>query len=403
MPEFLFLRAAAACLAILLLQGCTHETAKNIIDPAYRPPSENSAEFITALKTTTIAVYPSIVRTPEETSYSVKSQQQIVSLLNEKKMTTAVAKPGAIDPGELKGKSQWDMFSNDLHQLAAELKSQKPAAQYNLVMEFLLPPGNQAIFGIHCYVFDRHGENAFSFLLNSHHRLFVDAGLSAGDSSAASRAKLIEKATKAGVTALIQQVNAPDPQQSASHEGYSITTQKISPFDKKVERIFVITRLQKSLIPVFMHSFKHSLVSAFESNGVDVAFKFATGESGALEEFENEIDTFAPDATMLINLDPLHRTHRDGHEAIVGTDFEVNLINRATGSKVWHATGKVDYIANFFFKRHGYKAHEGIRKEFAWHTSAAIVRAFMVDINGRKSEPIYTVTEDRQLYGQRTD
>jgi hypothetical protein len=152
-----------------------------------------------------------------------------------------------------------------------------------------------------------------------------------------------------------------------------------------------------------MHSFKHSLISAFESNGVDVVFKFATRETGALEEFKNEIDTFKPDATMLINLDPLYRTHRDGHEAIVGTDFEVNLTNRTTGNMAWHATGKVDYIANSFFKRHGYKAHEGIRKEFAWHTTAAIVRAFMAGVNGRKSAPIYTVTEDRQLYGQRTD
>jgi hypothetical protein len=51
----------------------------------------------------------------------------------------------------------------------------------------------------------------------------------------------------------------------------------------------------------------------------------------------------------------------------------------------------------------GYTAHEGIRKEFAWHTSAAIVRTFMLDIVGRSSAPIYTVTEHRQANGQRTD
>ena len=214
MREFLFLRAAAACLTMLLLHGCAHEAAKNISDPAYRPPSENAAEFIKALKTATVAVYPSILRTLEETSYSVKSQQQIVSLLNEKQVTAAVAETSPIDPGELKGKSQWDMFQNDMQTIAEELRSHKSAAQYSLVMEFLFPPGNHAVFGIQCYVFDQHRENAFSFLLNSHHKLFVDARLSVGDSSAASREKLIEKATKVGVTALIQQVNAPDHQHS---------------------------------------------------------------------------------------------------------------------------------------------------------------------------------------------
>ena len=149
-----------------------------------------------------------------------------------------------------------------------------------------------------------------------------------------------------------------------------------------------------------MHSFKHSLISAFESNGVKTIVKFTAEESENLAHYGSEAETFAPDATMRINLDPLYRTRKDGYQAIVGTVFEVSLINMATGEMVWHATGKVDYIQMF---DRGYTAHEGIRKEFAWHTTAAIVRAFVADATGQKSAPIYTVTEDRQLYGQRTD
>ena len=132
-----------------------------------------------------------------------------------------------------------------------------------------------------------------------------------------------------------------------------------------MERIFVVARVQEQLNYVFMHSFKHSLASAFESNGVDAIVKVTPRESDALAKYANEIDAFLPEATMYINLDPLYRTHRDGHKAIVGTDFGVKLINRATGDLEWIANGKVDYIADQFFKHSGYSAHEGIRKEFA--------------------------------------
>jgi len=395
--------AALVCIAALVLAGCAHATEEKIPGPGFRPDSEYAPVFVKSLEKATIAVYPSIVRAVDETSHSLESQAQIVALLNEKKMTTAVAKTSTIDPGALKGQSQWDIFQNDMHIIAERLESQKSDAAYSLVMEFLLPPGNQAVFGIHCYIIDRQGENAFSFLLNSHHKLFSDADLSAGDSSEASRAILIEKATQVGVIALIEQVKAPDPQQNTRKDGYSITTEILSPFDRKVERIFVITSIAEPIEPVFSHSFEHSLISAFQANGIDATMKVTSKESGSRTDYGSEAETFAPDANMRINIDPLYRKHKDGYQAIVGTDFEASAINMATENMVWHATGKVDYIANSYFKRSGYTAHEGIRKEFAWHTTAAIVRAFIADVNGRESAPIYTVTEDRQRHGQRTD
>ncbi|MHC4537086.1 MAG: hypothetical protein ACYS6K_24315 [Planctomycetota bacterium] len=33
---------------------------------------------------------------------------------------------------------------------------------------------------------------------------------------------------------------------------------------------------------------------------------------------------------MRINIKPIHRTRADGYQAIVGTDFDVSLINTAT-------------------------------------------------------------------------
>ena len=183
-------------------------------------------------------------------------------------------------------------------------------------------------------------------------------------------------------------------------EGYSITTEKDSSFDKKVERIFVIAKVEERLKPVFAHSFEHSMISAFQSNGVDAIFTLASPESDILSDYGKEAETFAPDATMRININPIYRTRDDGYQAIVGTDFEASLIDMATDKRVWHATGKVDYIKMF---GPDYTAGEGIRKEFAWTTTAAIVRAFIAEVNGQKPAQIYTVTEDRERHGQRVD
>ena len=168
-------------------------------------------------------------------------------------------------------------------------------------------------------------------------------------------------------------------------EGYSITTEKDSSFDKKVERIFVIAKVEERLKPVFAHSFEHSMISAFQSNGVDAIVTVTSPESDSLTDYGKEAETFAPDATMRININPIYRTRDDGYQAIVGTDFEASLIDMATEKRVWHATGKVDYIE--MFVPH-YRAIEGIRKEFAWHTTAAIVNAFVAEVNGQEPEAI---------------
>ena len=183
-------------------------------------------------------------------------------------------------------------------------------------------------------------------------------------------------------------------------EGNIITTEKDSSFDKKVKRIFVIAKVEERLKSVFAHSFEHSMISAFQSNGVDAIVTVTSPESDSLKDYGKEAETFAPDATMRININPLYRTRDDGYQAIVGTDFEVSLIDTATEKRVWHATGKVDYITMF---GPDYMAYDGIRKEFAWHTTAAIVRAFIAEVNGQKSVPIYTVTSERRFHGQRVD
>jgi len=403
MKTFTFNAVLAACFAFMILQGCTQTNHDYMINPAYRPFSEGSSSFLKELKTAKIAVYPSIVRTLEGTSYSKKSQQQIVSFFNDRKVTHAIANKDNIKLGQLNTSPQWNIFVDDMHAIADTQKRNKLDANYSLVMAFVFPPDNQSIWGIHCYILDQQGNNAFSFLLNSHHKLFVDAKLNANDTSESSRAKLIEKATQVALLALIQQVNAPEQDKALQQQGYSMTSQSIAAFNKKVEKVFIIVRLEERLIPVFMHSFHHSLVSGFEANDVQAKVKFMAKDSNNFSQFEKELEEFSPDALMHLKLDSLVRARKDGKPAIVGTDFEVSLTNKSTEEMAWQAKGKVDYLQNSFSSRSSYTAHEGIRKEFAWHTTAAIVRTFTLDVNDHKSAPIYTVTEDRQLYQQRTD
>lgn len=169
----------------------------------------------------------------------------------------------------------------------------------------------------------------------------------------------------------------------------------------KVRRILVVSNVAISLEPVFAHSFEHSIISALQSNGVEAVVVTVTSPvSDAVANHAREAEKFAPDAKMRITVRPIYRTRIDGYPAIVGTEFEVSLIDPTSEKRTWHATGKVNYIKMFGLH---YRASPGIRKEFAWHTTAAVVRKFVTEVNGQDPAPIHTVTEARQRHGQRVD
>lgn len=181
--------------------------------------------------------------------------------------------------------------------------------------------------------------------------------------------------------------------------GYTVTSRCYNA--DKVERVFVIINVEISLKSVFAHSFEHSMISALQMNGVEARVVTVTSlELDAVANHEKEAENFAPGAMMCITARPLYRTRVDGYPAIVGINFEASLIDPASKNRMWQATGKVDYIKRF---DSDYKAHLGIRKEFAWHTTAAIVSKFISEVNGQKPVPIDTVTEARQRHGQRID
>ena len=199
----------AAALIALCPSSRTDEREEKSPYPGFRPECEGAAAFVSDVKNAETAVFPTIIRTPTNTTFSTDSQQQIVSFLNHKKVTRAAPDRRELSPGDIKGRGQFDWFQNDMAVLGSELRKQKIEADYVMVMEVLFPPtrGNrQEVFGVHCILLNDEGGNVFSFLLNSHHQAFVDAGMAAEDQSEKSRSELIMKATAVGLEALVQQI-----------------------------------------------------------------------------------------------------------------------------------------------------------------------------------------------------
>jgi len=195
----------------LCQKAAAHETHEKISVPGFRMESELASRFISDIKTATIRVYPTIIRSPTNTTCSTMSQEQAVAFLDKNKVANAVKDNNEINPGELQGLGQFQWCQHDMEIIGREVQKRKVKEEYILVMEILFPPtrnNRQAVFGIHCIILNNQGQNAYTFLLNSHHQMFVDANMVANDLSAESRNQLINKATNVGLEALVMQIES---------------------------------------------------------------------------------------------------------------------------------------------------------------------------------------------------
>ena len=190
---------------VLFSPAAADEHGTTIPEPGYRPDSEQSGLFLESIGDTSFVVLPTMIRRVERTALSFDSQRTIVDFLNENGIGEVTSISLRIDQGILERRSQWDLFNRGIAAVAAALANREPTADYTLVMEILVP-GDQAVFGIHVYILDREGRNAFSFLLNSHHEIFRNAELVAADSSEEARARMIADATMTGMRALQAQI-----------------------------------------------------------------------------------------------------------------------------------------------------------------------------------------------------
>ncbi len=207
---------------LVALAGCKKTSLKETVvteakipAPGYRPESDHSGAFLSSIGSCQMVVFPTVVRrksTSNDTpimSSNKASQQAILKHLTKKNIAESNACMTELDLNWTGGESQWEFFESSMKLMAEQVKQLNMETNYHLAMEVIIipgPNGRLGVFGIHVYILDQAGNNTFSFLLNSHHQLFISAELYTEDSSKESIEKLIVKSTQVALKALEQQI-----------------------------------------------------------------------------------------------------------------------------------------------------------------------------------------------------
>ena len=191
-------------LSIMFVTLCSSAMADG-----FRPDSDLATSFVNEVATAEIAVFPTIIRTQDISAYSTASQKLAIESLKQNRLGTARPEDLQFYLGDPQGQSQFEVFQNAMQTIGEQLEEYDEDVDYIVVIEVLFRPSRQGdaeVFGIHVYVLDSGGENAFSFLLNSHHGSFSEAKLRASKNTAKSREQLAIKSTKIAMKALKQQI-----------------------------------------------------------------------------------------------------------------------------------------------------------------------------------------------------
>lgn len=183
---------------------------KNISNPGFRPESDLDQAFINSYKESKFIIYPTITRAIDTTTWSKLLSKEFARNLKRDENLNIRLNENLLNPGELMGKSQFEFFKNDMVRLGNEIKMKKEKIDYCIIPEILFEPkreGTLFVFGIHIFILNNEGENVFSFLLNSHHELFVEAKLYAYNPNENDLEELKKRCLDVGIKAFKLMVN----------------------------------------------------------------------------------------------------------------------------------------------------------------------------------------------------
>ncbi|WP_370479011.1 LamG domain-containing protein [Tamlana flava] len=180
------------------------------LNEGFRPTSDLSDEFIKTLKKSKIEVYPTILRTVDSTTWSETSGKEFAASLKSDLELDIDFNRKTLNPDELRGKNQFEIFNNEMDSLGEKIRKEKTPSDYNIVLEILFAPKQSErlnVFGIHVYVLTNDGKNAYSFLLNSHHDSFKYAQLFEDHVTKESLETLKQKCTWVALEVFKKQLN----------------------------------------------------------------------------------------------------------------------------------------------------------------------------------------------------
>ena len=185
-----------------------HETKEKTPAPGFRPDSDYAAAFLSSVGTSYMIVHPTVVRikTADDliSSCNKTSQEIIRKFLTENKIADPNGFTTEIDLSRAQGQGQFGIFQSRMELIEEQIKQTYHIAAETIMIQH--PDNRLSVFGIHLYILDKDGHNAFSFLLNSHHKLFVDAKLNAENNSKESVENLVAKSIQVALRALHQQI-----------------------------------------------------------------------------------------------------------------------------------------------------------------------------------------------------
>jgi hypothetical protein len=153
---------------------------KNISNPGFIYDSVLGQGFVSSYKESKFIIYPTITRAIDTTTWSTLLSKEFAQNLKRDENLNISLNENFLDPDELMGKNQYEFFIYDMVRLGNEIKMKKENIDYCIIPEIVFEPernGTLFVFGIHIFILNNEGENAFSFLLNSHHEFFVEAKL----------------------------------------------------------------------------------------------------------------------------------------------------------------------------------------------------------------------------------
>ena len=227
----------------------------------FRPESGREADFLEAFRDSRIVVYPANIRDPDRTSLSVRVRDAVADYLRSTGVAQVIASDEKLSLHKPDEGAQFQIFNGSLGKIAARFGRQPAAGDYVILFDVVFPPSRSReieVFGIHLYIVTADGENAFSFLLNSHHESFVAATLRSADKSAKGREALALRSVEVAMEAL-------DEQMRAAADCLAVDATK-GPFPVASDLVA---------------DFEHELVRVVDSHGVPIGYSEFHGKNSS--------------------------------------------------------------------------------------------------------------------------